>query len=56
MIASHESWIRSLNGTNENCEHILLGWKKLQEYDPSQKYWKYISDLEEMQFQKKLFL
>lgn len=31
------------NGTDENCEQ--LGWKKLQEYDPSQKHWKYLSDL-----------
>ncbi|ESW03882.1 hypothetical protein PHAVU_011G049700 [Phaseolus vulgaris] len=33
------------NGTDENCEQ--LGWKKLQEYDPSQKHWKYLSDLAE---------
>ncbi|KAL2330828.1 hypothetical protein Fmac_018409 [Flemingia macrophylla] len=33
------------NGTDENCEQ--LGWKKLQEYDPSQKHWKYLSDLVE---------
>ncbi|KAK7264347.1 hypothetical protein RJT34_31954 [Clitoria ternatea] len=33
------------NGTDENCEQ--LGWKKLQEYDPSQKHWKCLSDLAE---------
>ncbi|CAJ1933411.1 unnamed protein product [Sphenostylis stenocarpa] len=33
------------NGTDENCEQ--LGWKKLQEYDPSQKRWKNLSDLAE---------
>lgn len=33
------------NGTDENCES--LGWKKLQEYDPSQKHWKFLSDLAE---------
>ncbi|KAG4967107.1 hypothetical protein JHK84_033158 [Glycine max] len=33
------------NGTDENCEQ--LGWKKLQEYDPSQKHWKHLSDLAE---------
>lgn len=33
------------NGTDENCEQ--LGWKKLQEYDPSQMHWKYLSDLAE---------
>ncbi|KAL2348540.1 hypothetical protein Fmac_002540 [Flemingia macrophylla] len=33
------------NGTDENCEQ--LGWKKLQEYDHSQKHWKYLSDLVE---------
>ncbi|XP_012573204.1 uncharacterized protein [Cicer arietinum] len=33
------------NGTDENCEQ--LGWKKLQEYDPSQTHWKYLIDLAE---------
>lgn len=33
------------NGSDENCEQ--LGWKKLQEYDPFQKHWKYLSDLAE---------
>jgi proteasome assembly chaperone 2 len=33
------------NGADENCEQ--LGWKKLQEYDPSQKHWKYLNDLAE---------
>ncbi|KAJ1382947.1 Proteasome assembly chaperone 2, eukaryotic [Sesbania bispinosa] len=33
------------NGSDENCEQ--LGWKKLQEYDPSQKHWKYLSNLAE---------
>lgn len=33
------------DGTDENCEQ--LGWKKLQDYDPSQKHWKCLSDLAE---------
>ncbi|MCI02519.1 proteasome assembly chaperone 2-like, partial [Trifolium medium] len=33
------------NGADENCEQ--LGWKKLQDYDPSQKHWKYLNDLAE---------
>lgn len=33
------------DGTDEKCEQ--LGWKKLQEYNPSQKHWKYLSDLAE---------
>lgn len=33
------------NGTDENCEQ--LGWKKLEEYDSSQKHWKYLNDLAE---------
>lgn len=35
----------SSNGTDENCEQ--LGWKRLQEYGPSQKHWKYLSNLAE---------
>ncbi|XP_028765840.1 proteasome assembly chaperone 2 [Neltuma alba] len=33
------------DGVDEKCEQ--LGWKKLQEYDPSQKHWKYLSDFAE---------
>ncbi|MED6150639.1 hypothetical protein PIB30_074351 [Stylosanthes scabra] len=33
------------DGTDENCEQ--LGWKKLKEYDPSQKHWKHLSHLAE---------
>ena len=35
----------SSDGVDEKCEQ--LGWKKLQEYDPSQKHWKYLSDFAE---------
>ncbi|KAL1324081.1 hypothetical protein HN51_034265 [Arachis hypogaea] len=35
----------NIDGMDENCEQ--LGWKKLKEYDPSQKHWKYLSDLAE---------
>lgn len=33
------------DGSDEKCEQ--LGWKKLQEYNPSQKHWKYLSNLAE---------
>ncbi|KAK4258704.1 hypothetical protein QN277_005125 [Acacia crassicarpa] len=33
------------DGVDEKCEQ--LGWKKLQEYDPSEKHWKYLSNLAE---------
>ncbi|XP_054776711.1 uncharacterized protein LOC129285162 isoform X2 [Prosopis cineraria] len=35
----------SNGGVDEKCEQ--LGWKKLQEYNPSQKHWKYLSNLAE---------
>lgn len=35
----------NIDGTDENCEQ--LGWKKLKEYDPSQKHWKFLTDLAE---------
>uniref|UniRef100_A0A2P2M103 Proteasome assembly chaperone 2 n=2 Tax=Rhizophora mucronata TaxID=61149 RepID=A0A2P2M103_RHIMU len=33
----------SCNGTDDFCEQ--LGWKRLQEYDPAQRSWKYLSTL-----------
>lgn len=33
------------DGTDEYCEH--LGWKRLQEYNPDQRGWKYLSTIAE---------
>lgn len=33
------------DGTDAHCEK--LGWKRLQEYDPDQRGWKYLNDLAE---------
>lgn len=33
------------DGTDEDCE--VLGWRKLQEYNPDQRRWKYLSSLAE---------
>ncbi|XP_058214066.1 uncharacterized protein LOC131325687 [Rhododendron vialii] len=35
----------SVNGTDVDCER--LGWKRLQEYNPAQRMWKYLSTLAE---------
>ncbi|KAK9286051.1 hypothetical protein L1049_014430 [Liquidambar formosana] len=35
----------SADGSDDNCER--LGWKKLQEYNPAQRRWKYLSTLAE---------
>lgn len=35
----------SMDGTDDDCER--LGWKRLQEYSPTQRRWKYLSDLAE---------
>lgn len=35
----------SADGTDDYCEQ--LGWKRLQEYNPSQRCWKYLSTLAE---------
>lgn len=34
-----------MDGTDDDCER--LGWKRLQEYSPTQRRWKYLSDLAE---------
>lgn len=34
-----------MDGSDEKCEK--LGWKKMKEYDPNQKLWKYLSTLAE---------
>lgn len=31
------------DGSNQECEN--LGWKKLDEYDPCQRKWKYLNSL-----------
>lgn len=33
------------DGTDDNCE--TLGWKRLQEYNPDQRRWKYLSNVAE---------
>ncbi|KAL8090357.1 hypothetical protein AgCh_039724 [Apium graveolens] len=33
----------NIDGTNEYCER--LGWKRLQDYNPAQRRWKYLKDL-----------
>ncbi|XP_028090293.1 uncharacterized protein LOC114290539 isoform X3 [Camellia sinensis] len=35
----------SMDGTDDDCER--LGWKRLQEYNPEQRLWKYLSTLAE---------
>lgn len=35
----------STDGTDSECER--LGWKRLQEYNPAQRRWKYIDSLAE---------
>ena len=35
----------NIDGTDDDCEK--LGWKKLHEYDPAQRGWKYLSTLAE---------
>lgn len=35
----------SVDGTDVDCER--LGWKRLQEYNPAQRMWKYLSTLAE---------
>lgn len=33
----------NVDGTDDDCES--LGWKRLQEYNPAQRRWKYLNDL-----------
>lgn len=35
----------NMDGTDEDCEK--LGWHRLQEYNPSQRMWKYLNNLAE---------
>lgn len=35
----------SVDGTDVDCER--LGWKRLQEYNPAQRMWKFLSTLAE---------
>ncbi|WOG84666.1 hypothetical protein DCAR_0103850 [Daucus carota subsp. sativus] len=35
----------NMDGTDDDCER--LGWKRLQEYNPAQRRWKYLDDLAE---------
>jgi proteasome assembly chaperone 2 len=35
----------NVDGTDDDCERI--GWKRLQEYNPAQRMWKYLSNLAE---------
>lgn len=34
-----------VDGADDNCEK--LGWKRMKEYDPNQKLWKYLNTLAE---------
>lgn len=38
-------YLSSCNEDGSDPEHEKLGWKKLEEYDPSQRRWKYLSSL-----------
>lgn len=35
----------NVDGADDNCEK--LGWKRMKEYDPNQKLWKYLNTLAE---------
>ncbi|KAL2334388.1 hypothetical protein Fmac_015601 [Flemingia macrophylla] len=46
-LEAYDSPSNALTIIQQRSPVIKLGWKKLQEYDPSQKHWKYLSDLVE---------